>query len=88
MREKWFTVDLRCGTCGAIFCATRKPVREHKVVEYVDMFLAKGPTRFIRCKNRCPITSQDPLKPQDPALLGNQNQKIVTAEFFPKEHGF
>ena len=78
---KYYIVDLRCGTCGAIFASTSRPVPEHKTAEYEKMFKERGPSKFQLCKNKCPVTGILGLAP---APKTNENQ-IVHKSIVPTE---
>lgn len=77
--HRYYIVELRCATCGIIFCNSSGVVPQHQVQEYVDMFTTKGPDKFVQCKNRCPRN-----KAGEPPLIEskfhppkNMNQVVI-----------
>lgn len=84
---KYFIVDLRCGTCGAIFASTSRPVPEVKVVEYEQMFKERGPGKFQRCKNKCPVAGLLGIAPAPRTNLNQVVHKSIVPEEELKEFG-
>lgn len=78
---KYYLVDLRCGTCGVIFASSARPVPEDKAPEYEAMYRERGPAKFQRCKNGCPVAS-----PLGIAPAGRQNlNQIVHKTVIPND---
>lgn len=87
MADRFYLVELRCATCGVIFCSSMTPVHHHKVDEYKRMFEAKGPERFIQCKNKCPRWKQGAQPPIESPFRQpiNTNQKVEITEIPAQE---
>lgn len=82
MADRYYIVELRCGSCGIVFAAATSPVREDKVEEYEKMFLAKGPEKFVQCKGGC--TRMDPKTGLE--VPGkNLNLRVIKAQLGPEE---
>jgi hypothetical protein len=82
MSERYYLVELRCGSCGLIFIGSGQPMASYKVEEYKNMFKAKGPERFVQCKNRCqrwPVLEGRPVESPYRQPV-NTNQTVVVTE--------
>jgi hypothetical protein len=85
--DKYYIVDLRCGTCGVIFASTSRPVKASEAGEYEAMFKERGPAKFPTCKNRCPVTSMIGIVPAGKTNLNQVVHKTIIPNEELKEFG-
>ena len=78
MPEQYYIVELRCGTCGIIFAASKDPLPTDKADELSELFKKKGPSAYRQCKNRCTRKHPYFVMPEDKnSGPMNYNQKVV-----------
>lgn len=88
MKDNYYLVDVRCGTCGVIFATSSEPLRKDKAEEMSNLFKALGPHKYVQCKNKCPRQDQRPgaiIIPESPNKPPKNMNQIVHMTLVPDQ---